>query len=130
MVSGMVGTPLRVVVLSDYSLFADGIFARLKKLPELFEVHIVDGRLADPAAQLLAAKPTIVVVAAIDSQVAETRSIIKVLEALPAAIVFRLDCNSDRVQIFSAEQRRAHEMNELMAMMQNTAMPYREMSNA
>ncbi len=110
---------LRVVVLSSQSLLATGIASRLSERPDIFDVRVIDVRRADAPRQLRAASPAIVVVDATDDGLIEKMPIAKLLEALPTAKVMRLDCTSEQIQIFSTEQRRAHGIGELIAMMQD-----------
>ena len=111
--------PLRVVVLAHHSLFASGIASRFSERPDLFEIQSIDTGSSDALAQLRVANPAIVVVDAIDAGVAEKMPIGKLLEVLPEAKVVQLLCNSDEIRIFSSEQRQAHEIDELIAVMQS-----------
>ncbi|MBI4771438.1 MAG: response regulator transcription factor [Chloroflexi bacterium] len=103
----------RVVILSSRSLFVEGIASRLKQQMAL-ELLTVDSRQDDALAQVIAARPTAVILDATDPDVTRHCPLSKLLSAMPSLKVIRLDPQQEQVQVVSSEQRPVGEVRDLI----------------
>ncbi len=113
---------LRVAVLAQHSLFAEGLATRLREYKRVFEVFSIDATVVEDAIRrLLEAEPTIVIVDANDAGLLKEIPVTRLLNLLPGARVIQIDADSDRVQVFFSEQRYAPATNDLVSMMHDIA---------
>ena len=104
----------RVVILSGHSLFAEGVASRLKKHLDRIDLQVVDINLEDVLSKLVSLKPATVILDAMD---AETRNLIplsKLLKALPAVTIIRLDPQHTRVQVVTSKEHKLGEVKDLI----------------
>ena len=104
----------RVVVLSGRSLFAEGVASRLRKYTDQIDLHYIDFRQSGALAQLIEAKPSVIILDASDPEVEQHCPLGAVLEALPSSKVLRLDPQQDQIQVVTSEQRPATEVSDLI----------------
>ena len=107
-----------VVILSTRSLFVEGVAKRLKQhLPEEY-VQVVDARQADALEQVVAARPTSVILDATDLEATQHCPLSKMLNALPWLKVIRLDPNQDKIQVVTSQQYPLAQVNGLLEVIQ------------
>jgi DNA-binding NarL/FixJ family response regulator len=108
----------RVVILSTHSLFVEGVAKRLKQhLPEE-HVQVVDARQADALEQVMAARPTSVILDATDVEATSNCPLSKMLNALPSLKIIRLDPHTDKIQVVVSEQRVVEQVSDLIEVIQ------------
>jgi DNA-binding NarL/FixJ family response regulator len=104
----------RVAVLSNRSLFARGTAARLRQLPEHFEIIEMDPKDPELLDKIAHLEPTAVIMDAEDAELAQRVPLSKVLSTLPRLTIVRLDPKNDQIQVVTSEQRRAGSMEDLV----------------
>lgn len=104
----------RVAVLSNRSLFARGTAARLRQLPEHFEIIEMDPMDPEVLDKIADLEPTAVIVDAEDDELAQRVPLSQLLSSLPRLTIIRLDPKSDQIQVVTSEQRRAGTMEDLV----------------
>jgi len=110
-----------VVILSTRSLFVEGVAKRLKRqLPEE-HMQVVDARQADALEQVVAARPTIVILDATDAEATRNCPLSKMLNALPKLKVIRLDPQKDQIQVVVSEQRAVEQVSDLIEVIKSSA---------
>jgi hypothetical protein len=95
----------RTVILSGQSLFAEGLANLLRQYLLGAEIGIVDPRQPDAMAQIVAARPSAVILDGTDSEVGRLCSLSGLLLAAPELKVIVLNPSEDRAQIVTSEQR-------------------------
>ena len=107
-----------VVILSGHTLFTEGIAARLRKHEDWLDLHMVDADRGDALQQVVAAKPSAVILDADDPQVSRHCSLNQLFMALPEVRVVRLDPERDQIQLLTSEQRLAVDIADLIDVIQ------------
>ena len=107
-----------VVILSGRSLFAEGVASRLRQHLERFKLHTVDSRQDDALAQVVAVRPSAVILDASDPNVTDHCPLNTLLEALPSLKIIRLDPQRNQVQVVTSEQRQATEVSDLISLIE------------
>jgi hypothetical protein len=106
--------PYRVAVLSHRSLFAKGAAARLRQLPEHFEILELDPRDPDVLEEISELAPEAVIIDAQDEGLAERIPLGQLMSTLPKLTIIRLDPKSDQIQVVTSERRQAGTMHDLV----------------
>jgi hypothetical protein len=106
--------PYRVAVLSHRSLFAKGTAARLRQLPEHYEITELDPRDPNVLEEISELAPEAVIIDAEDDELAERIPLSQLMSALPKLTIIRLDPKSDQIQVVTSEQRQAGTMDDLV----------------
>jgi hypothetical protein len=104
----------RVVILSSQSIFAEGVAASLQQKLATESLFIVDAHQPDALEQVLAKRPTCVILEATDAEVAKCCPLTELLDALPSLAIIRLDPEQDRIQVVTSQQHRAIHMSDLV----------------
>jgi hypothetical protein len=104
----------RVVILSGYSLFAEGVVSRLRQYLRLADLEIVDPRQPDAIAQIAAAQPSVVIVDSTDSGAIQSCSLSQLLYSLPKIRIIYLDPERGQAQVVTSEQYPAAKVRDLV----------------
>jgi acyl-CoA synthetase (AMP-forming)/AMP-acid ligase II len=110
-----------VVILSGHSLFAEGVASRLRQHLQRVELKVVDPRQTDAMAQIVAARPSTVILDVFDPEATQIFSLSKLLLLFPALKVIRLDSQQQKIQVVTSEQRWVDEIGELIDMIEQSA---------
>ena len=111
--------PHRVAVLSLRSLFAKGAAARLRQLPEIYEIRELDPRDPDVLQEISELAPEAVIIDASDDELAERIPLSQLMSARPKLTIIRLDPQSDQIQVVTSERRQAGTMDDLVDAIRN-----------
>ena len=111
--------PSRVVVLSNHSLYAEGVLTRLKAHSNALELHILDVDQTDALDQIIAIQPTAVIVDASDKDINTHCPLGRLLRDLPDVRIIRLDPINKGFQLVTSEQREAQEVQDLLAILKS-----------
>ena len=103
-----------VVILSGQLLFAEGVASRILEYLQNVELEIVDPRQPDAMAQIVNARPTVVLLDDSDHEVTRLFSLSKLLRSFPGLKVIRLDLQQGQIQVVTSEQRPAVEVRDLI----------------
>ncbi|MBN1669164.1 MAG: hypothetical protein JW862_18865 [Anaerolineales bacterium] len=106
--------PSRIVILSNHSLFAEGIASRLRQYPERVEVHFVDPQHPDYLEAISTIRPAAVLIDAADTELTQCCTLCELLVALPHLTVIRLDVQERDLQVVTSIQRHFHQVRDLL----------------
>jgi len=107
-----------VVILSGRSLFAEGIARRLGQYLDFVQLEIVDPRRQDVMAWLQASQPSVVILDATDAEVTQLCPLTRLLLSIPQLRVICLDPQRDEIQVVTGETRKAVEVRDLVAVIE------------
>lgn len=96
----------RIVILSNGSVFVEGIASRLRQFMRASDLRTIDSRQPDPLGQLVATRPALVIAEATDSRLEQICPLDSLLAALPKVTVIRLDSKENRMQVVTSVHRR------------------------
>ena len=111
----------RIVVLSSYLLFAEGIVSRLRQYLRMADLEIVDPRQPDAIAQVVAAQPSVVILVDSDPGTSQFCSLRQLLHSLPERRIICLDPEQNQVQVVTSEQCPAVKVRDLVEMINRFA---------
>jgi DNA-binding NarL/FixJ family response regulator len=104
----------RLIILSNHSLFAEGVASRLRQYPERVDVHFVDPQQADYLEQIKTIRPSAVIIDAADSDNTQCCVLCDLLMALGNATVIRLEVQRKDIQVVTSSQRPLSEVKDLI----------------
>lgn len=111
-----------VVILSDHSLFIEGVTNRLRQYLHQVELKVVDPRQPDAMAQIIALQPSTVILDVTNPEITQLCSLTKLLLSLATVKVIRLDLRQDQIQIVTSEQRPAVEVRDLVEVIEPSSL--------
>lgn len=107
----------QIVLLSDHSLFAQGIASRFEQHSERVHVHFVNPRDEDCYNQISAIQPDVVILSVLSASEAEMKedcTLCDLISAFPSIRIIRLNADQDPVQVITSEQIRLNEVRDLL----------------
>ncbi len=104
----------RVIILSSHSLFVEGVATRLRQQLAEREVRTVDARQPDVLNLVIAARPSVVILDATDTEAAQACPVEDLLKALPSLKIIRLHPQQKQIQVVTSEQRVVDEVRDLI----------------
>ena len=114
-------SPIRVVILSSRSIFAEGVASRLRQHLETQDIDVIDVRQPTALDQVIDDQPSTVILDASDPEVANGDWLDTLLSALPKLQVVCLDPLQDRMQVVTSRQRPVGQVDELIDIIKKTA---------
>jgi DNA-binding NarL/FixJ family response regulator len=115
--------PIRVVIWSSRTLFAEGIAQRLRQSPELLELHLVDAQPTDALEQVVSAEPSMVLLDATDEETTRQCPLHQLFSALPSLTVVYLDPQQQRMQVVTSAQRSITAFKDLIEVIKGAGEP-------
>ena len=106
--------PNRLIILSNHTLFAEGVASRLRQYPARVEVHFVDPQQADYLDLIKAIRPSAVVIDAADTDSTQCCLLCDLLMALENVTLIRLDVQHKDIQIVTSLQRPLAEVKDII----------------
>jgi DNA-binding NarL/FixJ family response regulator len=103
-----------VVILSNRSLFSQGVVSRLREHVHQLELVVLDPGREDVVEQITDSQPTAVILDASDTAVAQLCPLSVLLSTAPGAKVVRLNPYNDQIQVITSEQRVAEHVHDLV----------------
>ncbi len=103
-----------VVILSGHSLFAEGVASQLRQHVQELELAVVDVRQPDAMAQIIAARPSTVILDATDPEIARLGLLSRLPLVLPELKVICLDSQQEQIQVITSEQLPADQVRDLL----------------
>ncbi len=108
----------QVVILSDHSLFAQGVASRFEQLPERVALHFVHPRDEDCFEQIAAIGPDVVILNASETDMKERCILCDLLSAFPSIRIIRLAVDQDPVQVITSQQSHITEVRDLLDLLE------------
>lgn len=110
-----------VVIISDQSLFIEGVTSRLRQYLKQVTLKIVDPRQPDVMTQIIAAQPSTVLIDGTNSKMDKLCSMNKLLFSLPLLKIIHLDLQQEHIQVVTSEQYLVDKMCDLAGMIEQSA---------
>ncbi|MEW6404214.1 MAG: hypothetical protein AB1649_20650 [Chloroflexota bacterium] len=104
----------QVVILSDHSLFAQGVASRFKQYPERVHLHFVNPRDDDSFNRIAAIQPAAVILSSSESDMREKCLLCDLVSTFPSIRIIRLAVDQDPVQVITSQQSRLKEVRDLL----------------
>jgi hypothetical protein len=108
--------PMRIVILSARSLFADGIASKLRQVEHDLEMNVMDPRQPGALERIVSAQPSVIIMDGTDSELAEHVPLGQLVSYMPTVRVIWLDPQQELIQLVTSEQRVATNVNDLIEM--------------
>ncbi len=106
--------PNRLIILSNHSLFAEGVASRLRQYPERVDVRFVDPQQADYLEQIKEIRPSAVIVDAADTDRTQCCLLCDLLMALVNVTLIRLEVQHKDIQIVTSSQYPLTEVRDIL----------------
>ena len=104
----------RVLILSGHTLFTEGLISRLKKYCDLFDFQVVDSRRPDVVDQIIALRPSVVIMDGSSPEIQITTLLMDLISSIPALQVINLDSQSARVRVIRWGSKTVSGVEELL----------------
>ena len=106
--------PSRLIILSNHSLFAEGVASRLRQYPERVDVRFVDPQQADYLEQIKEIRPHVVVIDAADTDSAQGCLLCDMLMALVNMTLIRIEVQSKDIQVITSSRHPLAEVRDII----------------
>jgi DNA-binding NarL/FixJ family response regulator len=106
--------PNRLVILSNHSLFAEGVASRLLQYPERVDVCFVDPQQADYLEKIKENRPTAVIIDAADTHRSQCCLLCDLLMALANVTIIRLEVQHKDIQVVTSSQHPLTEVKDIL----------------
>jgi len=116
----------KVVVLTDYSLLAQGIASRLRQSSRSLEVVVLDFRQADVMNELVRLQPQVVIYGSRDVEQSDRCPLGSLFNALPNLTVIELSLDSSNIKLIRGGQYNAADCTDLVSMLEDVSGKYPE----
>ncbi len=104
----------QVVILSDHSLFAQGVASRFAQYPERVHLHFVNPRDDDSYDQIAAIQPDAVILSSSEADMKENCLLCDLISTFPSIRIIRLAVDNDPVQVITSQQSQLNEVRDLL----------------
>ncbi len=104
----------QVVILSDQSLFAQGVASRFEQFPERVALHFVHPKDEDSFDQIAAIEPDAVILSASEADMKENCLLCDLVSVFPFIRIIRLSVDQGPVQIITSQQNQLSEVRDLL----------------
>lgn len=109
----------KVVVLTDYSLLAQGIASRLRQSSRSLEVVVLDFRQADVMEELVNLRPQVVIYGSRDVEQSDRIPLGSLFNMLPNLMVIELNLDNSNIQLIRGGQYNAADSTDLVSMLED-----------
>ncbi len=113
-----------VVILSDKSLFIEGVASRLQQYLQQMTIQFIDPRQPDVITKLIEAQPSIVLIDSTGSKKAQWCSLHNLIFLLPSLKIIHLDLQQKQVQVITSKQYLVKEVRDLLGVIEQSAQSY------
>jgi hypothetical protein len=110
----------KVVVLTDYSLLAQGIASRLRQSARSLEVEVIDFRQADMLDALVHIQPDVVILGSRDVEQSNQCQLGSLFNVLPNLMVIEVNLDNSNVQLIRSGQVNAADISGLVRMLESS----------
>jgi len=106
--------PNRLVILSNHSLFAEGVASRLLQYPERVDFRFVDPQQAEYLEQIKEICPSAVIIDAADTEPTQRCLLCDLLKALANVTIIRLEVQQKDIQVVTSSQHPLTEVRDIL----------------
>lgn len=107
-------TPNRLIILSNHSLFAEGVASRLLQYPERVDFRFVDPQQADYIEQIKEIRPSAVIIDSADTDCTQCCLLCDLLMALANVTIIRIEVQHKDIQIVTSSQHHLAEVRDIL----------------
>ena len=111
--------PNKLIILSDHTLFTEGIASRLRQYPERVDFHFINPQQLDYVEQISAIQPCAVIMDAVDSDGTQCCVLGDLLSALENVTVVLLAADQRDVQVIKSSRHQFSGVQELIDVLEN-----------
>ncbi len=104
----------KVVIISDHSIFAEGVARRFEEFPERVEMHFINPRNENSFDQILAIQPEAIILNSSEAEMKEKCLLCELLSGFPSIRIIRLAVDQTPVQVITSEQNFLNEVRDLL----------------
>ena len=104
----------RIVILSNHSIFAEGIASRLRQYPQRADVHFIDPQQPDYLSEIMALRPSAVIINAADTETSQCCLLCDLLTHLTSITIIRLQVQEKDLQVVTSTQHRFNEVRDIL----------------
>jgi hypothetical protein len=112
--------PTRLVILSNHTLFAEGVASRLRQFPERVDFHFIDPQKADYRDQIKEIQPSAVIVNAAEADRTQCGLLCDLLVALVNVTIIRLEVQNKDIQIVTSSQHSLTEVKDILDIIEHS----------
>ena len=113
--------PNRLIILSDHTLFAEGVASRLRQYPERVDVRFVDPQQADYLEKIKEIRPSAVIIDAADTDRTQCCLLCDLLMALVNVTIIRLEVQHKDIQIVTSSQQPLTEVKDILDVVEHSS---------
>ncbi len=106
--------PVRVVIISGQSLFAEGVASRLEQFPETTGLEVMHPQQSDLKARLTDIQPVVIIMDSNDAETAHLCPIITLMHTMPDSKIVCLDSQKEQVQVITSRNYPAPDIRDLI----------------
>ena len=99
----------QVVILSDHSIFSQGVASRFSQYPERVQLHFVNPQDDDSFDRIAVIEPDAVILSASEADMKEQCTLCDLVSAFPSIRIIRLAVDQDPVQVITSQQTEINE---------------------
>lgn len=110
----------RLIILSEHTLFAEGVASRLRQYPERVAVRFVDPQQADYLDQIKKIRPSAVIVNAAETDDTHCCLLCDLLIALANVTIVRLEIQDKDIQIVRSSQHSLAEVKDILNIIEDS----------
>lgn len=103
----------KVVILSDHSLFAQGVISRFEQYPERVQLHFVNPN-DDSYHQIKSIHPDVILLSLSEAKMDERCLLCDLISAFPSIRIIRLTVDQNPVQVITSEHSHIDQVIDLL----------------
>jgi DNA-binding NarL/FixJ family response regulator len=112
--------PNRLIILSEHTLFAEGVASRLRQYPERVDVRFVDPQQPDYLDQIKKIRPSAVIINAAETDGTQCCLLCDLLIALANVTIVRLEIQDKDIQIVRSWQHSLTEVKDILKIIEQS----------
>lgn len=106
--------PTRLVILTNHSLFVEGVISSLTRQPEQVDLQVVDLSQPNVLTEVISARPTVIVLDDSYPGALQPLTFQRLFQVLPELTIIRLDHQRLQIQVVRCEQLMVEKVRDLV----------------
>lgn len=119
----------KVVILTDYSLLAQGIASRLRQSSHSLDVELVDFRRPDVLNEVVRLMPQVVIFASREVENSNICPLRELFDSLPNLLVIKVSLDDSNIQLIQSGQYRAADFSDLVHLLEDVSGSFPEIAS-
>ncbi len=108
--------PQQVVILSDHSIFAEGVAKRFQQYPDLVNLHLINPQEEDAFVRISEIQPSAVILNASEAEMKTHCALCELITSFTSIKIIRLAVDREGVQLITSEQSQLGEIRDLIGL--------------